>query len=87
MRRGAIYAVFVSATVPFRLWIEQGCQAHFDWEGRQGTADDALLHEYDAIAETGPERLDDSECEKLNLPLGSTNAEAHAKLRQIWPME
>jgi hypothetical protein len=79
--------LFVSATVPFRLWIEAGCPAFFDWDGKLVEAEEALLHEYDAIAETGPQRLEGWECEKLSLPLGSTNAEAHAKLRLIWPLK
>jgi hypothetical protein len=41
----------VAATVPFRLWIEQGCGATFVWGTDGGTyaADDALKYEYDAI--------------------------------------
>jgi hypothetical protein len=77
----------MSATRPFGLWIEQGCPAVFDWDGRQTEADEALLHEYDAIAETGPQALTDRECDLLGLSHGSTNAEAHAILRKVWPLK
>lgn len=77
----------MSATVPFRLWVEQGCPAVFDWDGRKTCADEALLHEYDAIVEAGPQALEDWECERLGLPLGATNADAHRELRKRWPLD
>jgi hypothetical protein len=77
----------MSATVPFRRWIEQGCPAVFDWDGKPAEAEEALLSEYDVIAEFGPTPLDDSECEKLGLPIGTTNEEAHRKLRETWPLQ
>lgn len=77
----------VSASVPFRLWIEQGCPAVFDWEGHETDAEEALLHEYDAIVEAGPQVLEDWECERLRLPLGATNADAHRELRKRWPVD
>jgi hypothetical protein len=76
----------MAATVPFRLWIEQGCPAVFDWNGTPAEANDALLYEYDAIAVAGPQPLEDWECDKLGLPRGTTNADAHRKLRETWPM-
>ena len=72
-------------TVPFQLRIEQGCPAVFQWGGIPATANEALLHEYEAIAGAGPRPLEDWECDKVGMPRGTTNAEAHRKLREIWP--
>jgi hypothetical protein len=79
----------MSATVPFRLWIEQGCGPTFKWGDDPNTweADDALLYEYDAIVEGGPQPLEDWECDALGMPHGTTNAEAHAAMRKIWPLK
>jgi hypothetical protein len=76
----------MAATVPFRLWVEQRCPPVFDWNGSLATANEALLYEYDAIFEAGPQPLEDWECDKLGLPHGSSNADAHRKLRDVWPM-
>jgi hypothetical protein len=77
----------VSATVPFRLWIEQGCGPSFEWGGESWEPNDALMHEYDAIHEAGPQPLEEWECERLGMPPGTTNAEAHAQLRKTWPLK
>jgi hypothetical protein len=69
-------------TRPFRLSIAQGCPDAFDWDGRKTEADEALMHECDAIYEVGPHPLEDWECEKLGMPLGTTNEDAHRKLRE-----
>jgi hypothetical protein len=76
----------MSATVPSRIWVEQGRPAVFDWDGR-ADADEALLHEYGAIVEAEPQALEDWECERLGLPLGATNADAHRDLRKPWPLD
>ena len=77
----------MSATVPFRLWIEQGCGPNFEWGEESWEANDALLYEYDAISEAGPQPLESWECERLEMPPGTTNAEAHVTLRKIWPLK
>lgn len=76
----------MSASVPFRLWIQAGCPETYDYDGMHLTVDDIIGYEYDAIHETGASVLEDEECERLGIPVGSTNESAVKILRASRPL-
>jgi hypothetical protein len=77
----------MSASVPFRLWIEAGCPDTYDYDGMHVTADDIIGYEYDAIGAAGAAMLEDDECEKLGIPVGSSNEMAIQHIRQTRPLK
>ena len=76
----------MSASVPFRLWIQAGCPDTYNFDGLQLTADDIIGYEYDAIHEAGATVLEEDECQRLGLPLGSTNESAIQVIRANRPL-
>ena len=72
----------MTATVPFRIWLDLGCPEAFDYDGLDLTASEAVSYEDEAIEDgIPPQVISDAHCDLLGIPRGSTNVDAVAAAR------